>query len=353
MTGLLIAPWCGAWVDRSTDRRRLMLLADGWRATTALGLAAVHHTWQVAAFASLTALGTALYHPARGGLMLQLVGRGKIGRYNGWRAVVVGPARLAGPLLAGIALSRLGVGPSLALNAAGYAASAVATLCVRARPETAPEAGRSVARRLRPRAAYAWTAGDPVVRGALAVWSWTLAGLWCVNTLWFVWVQAVPFGGPTVMGAAIAAYEGGSMVAGAVLVRYGSRARPGVVLVLATAVCACWCALDAVHSSAAVVALCALEGIAAWWLRLFLPTLIQQRAPADIAGGALAVEGQLDDAGHLAGVALAAVVAAVAAPPTGFLVAAGVAVTGFGLTTAAFQFRTAILDRSRPRERNQ
>ena len=337
LTGMVVAPWAGRWADRTADRRRPMLLADVWRATLALALAGAHQPWQVAVIASLAALGGALYAPARGGLMVQLAGRERIARYNGWRAVIVGVSRIAGPLLAGAVIAHAGVAAALALNAAGYAISAIATLCVHARPRRMVSGPGTAGGASRPHAAYAWTARDAVARGALVVWGWVLVGTWCVNTQWFVWVQAVHFGGPAVMGAAIAAYEGGSMVAGAALVRLGGRAQPWMVSAPAAGIAVCWCALALAHSAGLVVALSLLEGIGAWWLRLLLPTILMQRAPDEILGAVLAVEGQVDSAGRLGGVGLAAAVGRVAPAPGGFLVAAAVVVAGLGATVVGLR----------------
>lgn len=339
LAGMLAAPWGGAWADGSRDRRRPMLLGDALGAAAALALAAARAPWEAAALAALGALGRALYGPARGGLMVQLVGRDRIAGTNGLRAVVVAAARLAGPLLAGVVVARLGVRPALALNAAGYAASALSTLGLRPRPRAPLRPAGAGSRATHARDARAWTMREPAVRGALVVWGWVLVGTWCVNTLWFVWVQTVHFGGPAVMGAAIAAYEGASIAAGALLVRRGAAAPPRAVVVLAAAVAACWCALALARSGLALVALSAVEGAGFWWLRWTVPTLIAQRAPEALLGGALAVEEQVDGAGHLAGVGLAAALGPGAPPPAGFLVAAAVVAVGFLVTAGGLRLR--------------
>ena len=110
-----------------------------------------------------------------------------------------------------------------------------------------------------------------------------------------------------------------------------------MVAVPAAGVAVCWCALALAHSAGTVVALCLVEGMGAWWLRLFLPTIILQRAPDEILGGVLAVEGQIDAAGHLGGVGLAVVVGRVTPAPGGFPAAAVMAVAGLGATVAGFR----------------
>lgn len=320
------APWCGILADRVRDRRVVMIGADLFRAAMVLGLARAHTGWQVVALAAATAVGTSAFFSARGALLVEVVGRERIARFNGVRNVIAGAARLLGPLLAGIVAARFGFGVAFACNAAGYLASAAATAVVRPRYRATVDAPR--------RPAYGVVRGDPELLRTIIIRAWAQFGQWAMNATVLVWILAVPFGGTSVLGAAIAVYEAGSMVIGGMLLRVRRPVRASWLLAAAAVGALAWCTYPFVHSTPALLALQVPEGVCSWALAILAVTMIQQRAPEAVLGSVLAVEDQVDAVGNVAGNAAAAGLSALVAPPVAFPVLAGLAAIGYGVCRA-------------------
>ncbi|HUZ28090.1 MAG TPA: MFS transporter [Solirubrobacteraceae bacterium] len=295
MFSLVLAPWAGRWVDRLADRRQAMILADVGRALLAVVLARSGLAWELIALAALSAVGNVVFFTARGALLVELAGRDGIGRWNGVRSVTAGAARLAGPFLAGVVAARWGVADAFFLNGATYLISASATALV--------PAVRVVARA--PAAAGPGVLADPGLREVLGLQGFTQLGQWMVNTAWLVWAQAAAFGGTALMGTGMALFEGGSLVAGAILLRAGGRPRVAWLRAAALGEAATWCLYLVCHSAAMLLALSVAEGICSWAVATFALTLVQQRAPDDRQGAALAVSNQVDGVGRLAGTLVA------------------------------------------------
>ncbi len=329
--GILLAPLGGRLADRAADRRRLWLAGRLCQAVVAVLLALTRSPRLLVGLSAASAAGAALSAPASGAFLVDVFGRGRIVRYNASRTVAVGVARLAGPLLAGLVLARCGVAVAFAVDALGFALSAAAIAAVRPRrrppqPAVPAPAPHAAPRDLPPRAGYGPLLADPLLRFTLALRAWSLVGQWGVNSLWLVWIQAARFGGPPLMGAGMALYEGGSIAAGLLLPRLSTRPRTATPAALVALEAACWCAYPFVHGAPPVLALSALEGACAWLLNLLLTSWIQVRVPESRLGAALAAEGQVDAAGHLGGVAAGAL----AAPALGLRAAFG----AMALTTA-------------------
>ncbi len=290
LAGLVLSPAVGRWIDRLPDRRRAMIAADLGRAVLAVALARSGAAWELIGLAGLSAVGQVVFFTARGAFLVEAVGRDGVGRWNGVRAITAGAARLVGPLVAGVVAARYGAEVAFLVNAATFVMSAGATALVRATGRRVAPGGRAAALRV-----------DPALREVLVVQGWAQLGQWLVNTAWLVWVQAVPFGGTAVMGTGMALFEGGSLAAGAWLLRAGGRPRLGWLRAAALGEAVTWCLYLLCHTTAALLALSAAEGICAWAVSTFALTLMQQRAPDERLGGALALSSQVDGAGRLAG----------------------------------------------------
>lgn len=322
------APWAGRCVDRARDRRRLMVAADMARAVIAFLLALTHRPWHLVFLIAAGSVGDAFFGTARAALAVQVFGRDRVSFWNGLRSVTAGVCRLAGPLVAGLVVRHLGVGPAFALNAAGYLASAAAVLAVRPRLRQLDGAAGTNDWRT----GYRSLLGDPLLRDAIALRTWALIGQWGTNTVWFVWVQAARFGGAGLMGSAIAVYEAGSLLAGAVLPRLARRAHLAVLVAVALVEALCWCVYPWAGTGAMVLALSAVEGACSWILMLLITTLVQQRVQDAGLGAALAAEGQIDAAGHLVGVGAAGFISPWVPLPLCFPVMALLAGAGFAAT---------------------
>jgi DHA3 family tetracycline resistance protein-like MFS transporter len=135
----------GVLSDRH-DRRLLMLWADIVRAGAVTCLAVLVFThalqlWQLVALVALYGSGTAFFTPAFEAIVPDLVPPDDLAAANSLDQFVRPIAlRLVGPLLGGW-LVAAGTGLAFAVDAATFAASALAVLAMRARPAVSAERG--------------------------------------------------------------------------------------------------------------------------------------------------------------------------------------------------------------------
>jgi DHA3 family macrolide efflux protein-like MFS transporter len=105
----LLSPFGGVWADRY-DRKKLIMLSDGFIALVTLGLAAafmVHGKmlWLIMVAAALRAAGTAIQGPAIGAILPQFVPREHLIRVNGISGSVQAAIMLVSPVLSGAFIS--------------------------------------------------------------------------------------------------------------------------------------------------------------------------------------------------------------------------------------------------------
>ena len=136
---LLLAPWTGSAADRF-DRRRLLLatqlLATGLSAALAV-LAWTHlaRAWVVICFALALGVTSAFAIPAQQALLVSLVERDALETAVALNSMTYNIARAAGPALAALVVTYLGIPAAFALNSGSYLCFAAAVLAVRPRPQ--------------------------------------------------------------------------------------------------------------------------------------------------------------------------------------------------------------------------
>jgi DHA3 family tetracycline resistance protein-like MFS transporter len=142
----------GVLTDR-IERRKMMIAADAVRAlavgtAAALALSGGLELWHLAACAAVTGVGDALFAPAFGSIVPEIVPRELLAQANALDQFVRPVAGIAGPALAGVLIATSGAGLALAVDAATFGASTVTALLLTPRPfERRP--GRSARRDLR------------------------------------------------------------------------------------------------------------------------------------------------------------------------------------------------------------
>jgi MFS family permease len=142
---LLLSPWTGAAAER-LDRRRVIFVAQGTAAALAGVLALL--AWDGAASAeavvALSAgVGTALAFaaPAAMALIVSLVDAPDLPSAVALNSMTYNLARAAGPALAAVAMTHLGVGPAFLIAALAYLALAVGVALAHVRPAVAAAPG--------------------------------------------------------------------------------------------------------------------------------------------------------------------------------------------------------------------
>lgn len=128
----------GVLTDR-IDRRKLMIAADVIRAAAigAVGVLAVSgdiRLWQLALFAGLTGVGDALFAPAFGSIVPEIVPRELLAQANSLDQFVRPLSGLVGPAIAGVLIASSGVGTAFLADAATFGVSGVTALLLTPRP---------------------------------------------------------------------------------------------------------------------------------------------------------------------------------------------------------------------------
>jgi hypothetical protein len=224
----------GAIADR-LGRRPVMLAADAARCAAQGVLAASLYLghprlWLFVAAALAVGAGNAFFQPALAGLPVQLAPRDRLGDANALLAAAQPAAQVAGPALAGILIAVTSPATVVAVDAASYAASAVALAMVRfpnaGQPSTSqPSASQPETARPRSSSLFADLAAGWAEFSARP-WRWT-------GTVQFALFNLLTWGPYLVLGPVLARdYLGGAGAWGAILACYGGGAILGGLLAL-------------------------------------------------------------------------------------------------------------------------
>ena len=128
----------GVLTDR-IERRKMMIAADAIRAlavgvAAALALSGALELWHLAACAAVTGVGDALFAPAVGSIVPEIVPRELLAQANALDQFVRPVAGIVGPAVAGVLIAVSGAGAALAVDAATFGASTVTALLLTPRP---------------------------------------------------------------------------------------------------------------------------------------------------------------------------------------------------------------------------
>ena len=142
----------GVLTDRF-ERRKMMIAADLIRVVSvgAMGALAISHDlrlWQLAVLAALTGIGDALFAPAFGSIVPEIVPRELLVQANSLDQFVRPVSNVIGPALAGVLIAAAGVGSAFIVDAASFVVSTATALALTPRPFAKVEE-RSARRELR------------------------------------------------------------------------------------------------------------------------------------------------------------------------------------------------------------
>jgi predicted MFS family arabinose efflux permease len=226
---VLVALAGGILADR-VGRRPVMLAADASRmavqGTLALALLISHPPiWLFMLLGALLATAEGFFSPSLGGLRADIVPAGQVADANAMLSVAGSVATIAGPALSGLLVALTSPAVVIALDAASYGASVIALALLRVPPPRRPaqSAGRDLAE--------SWQ------EFTSQTWLWVTTAQWALMNL-FTWAPYLLLGpvlakeylgGAGAWGLVLAAYAGGSVLAGLGLV----GRRPSRPLVLA------------------------------------------------------------------------------------------------------------------------
>ena len=285
---VLVLLGSGVLSDRY-DRRRMMIIADLLRvvaiaALAVLTLADAVELWQVVALVVVYGVGDALFQPAFTAIVPDVVPQEEILQASALKELMepVG-LRFAGPALGGLLIAGLGVGTAFVVDAATFAASALAVSLMSPQP-----GGGSIG-------GSAWAElreGFAFVRARPWLWGTLFNAALAVLVSYGPFEVLVPFlirndlgGGAATFGAVLSAGGLGGITAALVMSRFGAPRRHMTFMYVSWALSAGLTAGFAV--SGAAWQLCVFSflsfagntaGMVVW------NTLIQTRVPADMLG---------------------------------------------------------------------
>jgi MFS family permease len=290
---MFLGPFTGIVADR-VSRSQVLLVTQAGGAGTALVLAAIFGSG-TGGYGPLVALEVvlgvlwSLDFPARRTALMSLLGAARVAQAISLETVSMQVAKMVGPLLAGLCLAGLGPAAAYGLLALFYVAGLAACLGLRRRLGGPTwQDSVSVARTLRTGLRSAWA--SPIVRSVLLC---TIA----MNVLFFPYQHMLPVfardvlaGGPTVLGALVAADGFGALVGALALAV--SRGAVGYARLFATAVMVAPVILVG-FSVSRELALCfvllAAIGVAESGFAAMQSTLVLLSAPPRARGGTMGI----------------------------------------------------------------
>jgi MFS transporter, ENTS family, enterobactin (siderophore) exporter len=236
---LVLGLFAGALADR-WDRRRMMIYADIGRAllTAAIPISVVlglpTMTIILLVVFPINALRV-VFMAGWTGAVPNLVGRGLIGPATSYFEAIFALGFILGPGLAGVLASRIGPGPTLAIDALSFVVSAGALLFVQTPLQTPPGEREETHILAEIRDGVAFVLRHRTLRVAVLFWGGTgIATAGLIPALTFFMTRDLRLGSET-LGLVISAYSLGSL-GGALLAARLSRGRLGALLLVGNAV---------------------------------------------------------------------------------------------------------------------
>ncbi|MBI2203829.1 MAG: MFS transporter [Candidatus Rokubacteria bacterium] len=291
---MVLGPFTGIIADR-VSRGHLLLVTQAGNATVAVALATLFGAG-AGAYAPLVALELAfgmlwsLDFPARRTALFSMLGASRVAQAVSLETVSMQIAKMGGPLIAGACLARLGPAACYGVMATVALAGFVVSLGLQHRIE-APRAARassSLAATLASGLHAAWESG--IVRAVLLI---TIA----MNVLFFPYQHMLPVfardvlaGGPTTLGALVAADGLGSLAGALAIAAYHGRLAHGRLFATAVLVAPfILVAFSASRSLASCLAFMVVIGVAESGFAAMQSTLVLLAAPAHARGGAMGI----------------------------------------------------------------
>jgi MFS family permease len=228
---ILFGAWGGVVADRF-DNRRAVILVQSLLGIQAAALAVVVLTgvtrmWMIYGLALVQGLGVALDAPTRQSLVSQLVPNEELSNALSLNAGLLQVARVVGPVIAGVLIDTVGIGPCFALNAISYGAIIALVLLMDTRLFVARE--RLAQARGKAMQGIRYALSRPELRDLLAVAA--VIGVFAGNfAVVLPLIAKYVFHGDAGTYSALAAIQGVGAVIGAL--GLASRKRPTKLLVV-------------------------------------------------------------------------------------------------------------------------
>jgi MFS family permease len=289
------------------SRKRLLVVSDVLSACVFAALPFAGNVLAIVALAALAGAVGALYQPALGAALPNLVAAEDLPAANSLSQTVATAGLGVGPLAAGTLIAVAGPGGAYTLNAASFLLSAFVLRGIAAsRLQTERAAEKS--HRAHLAEGIRLFARNAELRGLLASWSLVGIAFAAVNVGEVVLARHVLHAGPAGFGLFASAAGVGLVIGGLLSSAALERWQPLHVYSAALGVGAAGIGCAAISPSIAVAAVCAVVGGAGNGGMLSARTLVVQRAVTDVLRGrAFAVLIAAGQATTVAGMALAGI----------------------------------------------
>jgi len=157
---LFLSFLAGALADR-VRKRRLLLLTQGALMAQAFALAALDWTghiqyWHIAVLATVYGIANTLDLPARQSFVVQIVGKHDLINAIALNSAVFNGARVVGPAVAGLLVSRYGVAIAFLMNGLSFLGVIAALLLIHNEGEPRPRSGDTLGQEIIQGLRYAW-----------------------------------------------------------------------------------------------------------------------------------------------------------------------------------------------------
>jgi MFS transporter, ENTS family, enterobactin (siderophore) exporter len=285
---LLLGLPAGALADR-WDRRRMMLYADVGRAllTALIPLSVALHLPTMIVILLVVFPINALrvvFMAGWTGAVPNLVGRGLIGPATSYFEAIFALGFIVGPGVAGVLASRIGPGPTLAIDAASFLVSAAALWFIRTplRATAGPRSESDILAEIRD--GIRFVVGNPTLRAAVAFWASVgigTAGL--IPALTYFMTKDLGLSADF-LGLVIGAYSLGSLAGGLLAARLthgrlgplliGGNALTGLLLI----------ALSTTHNPGLMAGLSLVAGVANTLVLVSYVTIRASTTPDELLG---------------------------------------------------------------------
>ena len=284
---LVLAMIAGALADRN-DRKRMMFLADAGRAilTAMIPISAILAGPTMAVILIVAAPMSMLRSFFRAGYISSvpaLVGRSQVGRANSFFEAIYSVGFIVGPAIAGVLATTIGPGPTLAIDAASFAVSALGLLFVR-RDLRAPIDGHRGPLLADIREGIDFILAQPTLRVVILFWGTVSVVSAPLVTALAVYVTRDLRLPASALGAILAAYGVGTVSGALVTARSGHR-RPAPILLGGTLVTGAMLIVMAATASIPIIlASAVVAGVAQSIVLLTYITLRTNLSPDELLG---------------------------------------------------------------------
>jgi MFS family permease len=288
---LLLALPAGVLVDRS-DRRQMLIVAQGLTALTAFVLTGLIVTGQVEAWhvALLSFLGGAFFVliiPARQALLPMVVERSSLGAAIALNSAGTNFGRVIGPSVAGVLIAALGASAAFAIQGVGFLGALICAALLPAHTSARRPRTRSPLQSLLEGVRYVWR--DPVVLGLMLLQAIPAFLIMPYNQLLPIFARDILEAGPEGLGTLMTVMGVGSVAGSVVIVALPPRRQSLYLLVSLVCLSLLLVAFAASTSLLLSIGIMGLIGVAQAIYLATNNTLVQLAVPDALQGRVMSV----------------------------------------------------------------